>query len=59
MGAAMPVRATADDRKRLALKAFKLLEMPPKNMSADVAWIFERLLLILTFVYNQYQPKVA
>lgn len=37
MGAAMPVRATAEDKNRLAFKAFKLLEMPPANMSADVA----------------------
>ena len=36
MGAAMPVRATADDRKRLAFKAFKLLEIPPTAMSAGV-----------------------
>jgi len=29
MGAAMPVRATAEDKKRFAFKALRLLEMPP------------------------------
>ena len=35
IGAAIPVRATAEDKKRLAFKAFRLLEMPPVKMSAD------------------------
>lgn len=37
IGAAIPVRATAVERKRLAFKAFKLLEMPPINMLAGAA----------------------
>ena len=52
MGAAIPVRATADDKKRLAFKAFRLLEMPPAKTSADVAVLIIRLRRILAFVYN-------
>jgi hypothetical protein len=29
MGAAMPVRATAEERNRFAFRALRLLEMPP------------------------------
>jgi hypothetical protein len=29
MGAAMPVRATAEERKRFAFRALRLLEIPP------------------------------
>ena len=54
IGAAIPVSATADERKRLAFKAFKLLEMPPINVLAGVAWSLRCLCLILTFIYNQY-----
>lgn len=35
MGAAIPVRATAEDKNRFALRAFRLLEMPPVSMSAE------------------------
>lgn len=52
MGAAIPVRATAEDKKRLAFKAFKLLEMPPTNMSAGFLWSLEGLHLVLTLIHN-------
>jgi hypothetical protein len=35
MGAAIPVRATAEDKKRFALRDFRLLEMPPANVSVE------------------------
>ena len=53
IGAAIPVRATAEDKKRFAFKAFKLLEMPPNDMSVDVAWSIEGLYRVLTFVHNE------
>jgi hypothetical protein len=35
MGAAIPVRATADDRKRFAFRALRLLEIPPGFLLAE------------------------
>lgn len=36
MGAAMPVRATAEERKRFAFRALILLEMPPRAGLAGI-----------------------
>ena len=59
IGAAIPVRATAEDKKRFAFKAFKLLEMPPASMLAHVAWPIERILILLTFIHNEDQPQIT
>ena len=59
IGAAIPVRATAEDKKRFAFKAFKLLEMPPESILADVARSVERMLVLLTFIHNEDQPQVT
>jgi hypothetical protein len=38
MGAAIPVRATAEDRKRFARRDFRLLEIPPIGTLAGSHW---------------------
>lgn len=40
IGAAMPVRATAEERKRFAFRAWRLLEMPPGRVVSGECLVF-------------------
>jgi hypothetical protein len=53
----MPVRATAEERKRFAFRALRLLQMPPRVRLAEIIFFLE--VSSFTFINNQYQPNVS